>query len=282
MAFGNRSQASFVRLSQAKEAPNTITWGRYNRRALIRLPIIATDENGRSVSPETIEFRLPDGTAHPYLLLAGIAQAMTAGRSIEHLDALIEKTSAQTLHSPYAIAVPRTFPEVVKGSASIARCWKRAACSRGTSSTACSRRWDTSSARLPWPVAVDGRRADCSRSAAEPARVQLRPAIAQEEPPRVGVRGLVEIEIRVENRFDALRRARQHASIRPAHERFACERHVLFDADAVAERREIPVLERGDAHLGLVQPLRPFSTEPACGTTTRSAPASASARMNSG
>jgi glutamine synthetase len=115
MAFGNRSQASFVRLSQAKEAPNTITWGRYNRKALIRIPIVATDENGRSVSPETIEFRLPDGTAHPHLLLAGIAQAMAAGRSIDHLDALIEKTSAQTLHSPYAIAVPRTFPEVGEG-----------------------------------------------------------------------------------------------------------------------------------------------------------------------
>jgi glutamine synthetase len=112
MAFGNRSQASFVRLSQAKEAPSTITWGCYDRKALIRLPIVATDEHGRSVNPETIEFRLPDGTAHPHLLLAGIAQAMAAGRAIEHLDVLIEQTSAQVLHSPYAIAVPRTFPEV--------------------------------------------------------------------------------------------------------------------------------------------------------------------------
>lgn len=112
MAFGNRSPNSFLRLSQAKEAPNTVTWGRYNRKALIRLPIVATDEGGRSVSPETIEFRLPDGTAHPHLLLAAIAQAMTASKSLEHLDALIEKTSAQTLHSPYAIPVPRSFPEV--------------------------------------------------------------------------------------------------------------------------------------------------------------------------
>ena len=112
MAFGNRSPNSFVRLSQAKEAPNTITWGRYNRKVLIRLPIVATDAEGRSVSPETIEFRLPDGTAHPHLLLAGIAQAVTAAHSLEHLDALIEKTSAQTLHSPYAIAVPRSFAEV--------------------------------------------------------------------------------------------------------------------------------------------------------------------------
>ncbi|MBE3098138.1 MAG: glutamine synthetase beta-grasp domain-containing protein [Planctomycetes bacterium] len=115
MAFGNRSQSSFVRLAQAKEAPNTITWGRYNRKALIRLPIVAQDKDGRSVSPETIEFRLPDGTAHPHLLLAAIAQVMTAGRSLEHLDALIEKTSAQTLHSPYAIAVPRSFAEVGEG-----------------------------------------------------------------------------------------------------------------------------------------------------------------------
>jgi glutamine synthetase len=115
MAFGNRSVNSFVRLSQAKEAPNTVTWGRYNRRALIRLPIVATDADGRSVYAETIEFRLPDGTAHPHLLLATIAQVMTAGRSLEHLDVLIEKTAAQTLHSPYAIAVPRTFGEIADG-----------------------------------------------------------------------------------------------------------------------------------------------------------------------
>lgn len=114
MAFGNRSPNSFVRLSQAREAPNTITWGRYNRKVLIRLPVVATDAEGRSVSPETVEFRLPDGTAHPHLLLAGIAQAMTAGRSLDHLDALVEKTSAQTLHSPYAIAVPRSFTEVAE------------------------------------------------------------------------------------------------------------------------------------------------------------------------
>ncbi len=115
MAFGNRSVNSFVRLSQAKEAPNTVTWGRYNRRALIRLPIVATDARGRSVYAETIEFRLPDGSAHPHLLLAAIAQVMTAGRSLEHLDVLVEKTAAQTLHSPYAIAVPRTFGEIADG-----------------------------------------------------------------------------------------------------------------------------------------------------------------------
>lgn len=115
MAFGNRTANSFVRLTQAKEAPSTVTWGRYNRRALIRLPIVATDEEGRSVSPETVEFRLPDGSAHPHLLLAGIAQAMVAARAFDHLDSLLERTCSQTLHAPFALPVPRTFADVADG-----------------------------------------------------------------------------------------------------------------------------------------------------------------------
>ncbi len=115
MAFGNRTPNSFVRLTQAKEAPSTVTWGRYNRKALIRLPIVATDEEGRSVSAETVEFRLPDGSAHPHLLLAGIAQAMVAARDFDDLDSLLEKTCSQTLQAPFAIPVPRTFREVADG-----------------------------------------------------------------------------------------------------------------------------------------------------------------------
>jgi glutamine synthetase len=112
MAFGNRVPNSFVRLAQAKEAPSTVTWGRYNRKALIRLPIVAADEQGRSVSPETVEFRLADGSAHPHMLLAGIAQVMVAGRSFDGLDAMLEKTCAQTLQAPYALPVPRSFAEI--------------------------------------------------------------------------------------------------------------------------------------------------------------------------
>lgn len=114
MAFGNRAPSSFVRLAQAKEAPNTVTWGRFNRKALVRLPIVATDRAGKSVTPETVEFRLPDGSAHAHLLLAAIAQTMVAGQSIENLDAVLERTSATTLHSPYALGVPRTITEVVQ------------------------------------------------------------------------------------------------------------------------------------------------------------------------
>lgn len=94
MAFGNREPSSFVRLSQAKEAPSVVTWGRYNRKALVRLPIVARDENGRLVGPETVEFRLPDGSAHPHLLLAGVAQAAAEGARVGDLEALLRETRA--------------------------------------------------------------------------------------------------------------------------------------------------------------------------------------------
>lgn len=94
MAFGNRSDSSFLRLSQAKEAPRSISWGEYDRSALIRLPMVATRPDGRPVAPPTIEFRLPDGSAHPYLLLAGVAQAMVQGRSEPDIDVVLEESSA--------------------------------------------------------------------------------------------------------------------------------------------------------------------------------------------
>jgi glutamine synthetase len=116
MAFGNRSLNSFLRLSQAKEAPNNVTWGQFNRKALVRLPIVATDERGRAVVPETIEFRLPDGSAHPHLVLAVVAQAMLAGRDAGDLDGIIERTRAKPGETgacpPNGFSVPKSFQEV--------------------------------------------------------------------------------------------------------------------------------------------------------------------------
>jgi len=113
MAFGNRSRDSFVRLSQGKEAPSAVTWGRYNRKALIRIPIIPTDETGRPTAPGTIEFRLPDGSAHPHLLLAGIAQTFVAGHGMADLDARLART-AVTAQGAAATEnrVPLTFLEI--------------------------------------------------------------------------------------------------------------------------------------------------------------------------
>jgi glutamine synthetase len=117
MAFGNRSSNSFIRLSQAKEAPNTVTWGRFNRKALIRLPLVATDEAGRPVHPETVEFRLPDGTAHPHLLLAGVGQAMRKGKTAGNLASLLERTAAEEQEHPSGFSVPKSFAEVARALA---------------------------------------------------------------------------------------------------------------------------------------------------------------------
>jgi len=113
MAFGNRSRDSFVRLSQGKEAPSMVTWGRYNRRALVRIPIIPTDQDGRPTSPGTIEFRLPDGSAHPHLLLAGIAQAFVEGHGATDLDERLERTAVTAQGQPASDnRVPLTFGEI--------------------------------------------------------------------------------------------------------------------------------------------------------------------------
>jgi glutamine synthetase len=94
MAFGNRTESSFVRLGQALEAPRGVVWGDSDRSALVRLPFVPRDAEGRPALPETVEFRLPDGSAHTHLLLAGVAQAMCEGRATPDLDRWIEATAA--------------------------------------------------------------------------------------------------------------------------------------------------------------------------------------------
>ncbi|MBS1261105.1 MAG: Glutamine synthetase [Calditrichaeota bacterium] len=113
MAFGNRDASSFIRLTQGKEAPSAVSWGKFNRRALIRLPMVATDAEGRPVSPPTIEFRLPDGSAHPHLLLAGVAQAFVAGGATEELDSFLARASLDESGGGDGVGrVPRTPREV--------------------------------------------------------------------------------------------------------------------------------------------------------------------------
>ena len=114
MAFGNRAPGSLTRLTQAKEAPNRITWGEYDRSALIRLPAQARDPSGRPVTPPTVEFRLPDGSVFPHLLLAGTALAALKGAGTENLDDLLDATSAGTVKEGRgsATSVPSSFGEV--------------------------------------------------------------------------------------------------------------------------------------------------------------------------
>jgi glutamine synthetase len=114
MAFGNREDGSFARLRQGKEAPTAVTWGEFDRRGLVRLPLTTRDADGRAVSTPTIEFRLPDGSAHPHLLLAGVAQAAVLGSATDDLDALLASSEASVarVQPGSAAAVPRTRAQV--------------------------------------------------------------------------------------------------------------------------------------------------------------------------
>ena len=112
MAFGNRVPGSFVRLKQAKEAPSVATWGAFDRSALVRLPILARTASGRQTSPTTIEFRLPDGSAHPHLLLAGIAQAMAGAPAPRDAEELLARTAAGGEEA--APALPTSFGEIAR------------------------------------------------------------------------------------------------------------------------------------------------------------------------
>jgi glutamine synthetase len=112
MAFGNRSADSFVRLGQGREAPTTLTWGHYDRRALVRIPVVPIDEHGRSTSPPTIEFRLPDGSAHPHLLLAAVAQAFVAGHAMTDANGALERAAVAAEGKASGTRVPMTFVEI--------------------------------------------------------------------------------------------------------------------------------------------------------------------------
>ncbi|MEK6254854.1 MAG: hypothetical protein N2B05_09185, partial [Gemmatimonadales bacterium] len=60
------------------------------------------------------EFRLPDGSVFPHLLLAGAALAMIKGAETEGLDELLRATSASAVKegTGRATSVPWSFREV--------------------------------------------------------------------------------------------------------------------------------------------------------------------------
>jgi glutamine synthetase len=92
-AFGNTVPSAYLRLVPGQEAPTGVCWSESNRCALIRVPLgwqnvnnMAMRENPAQEEPfaagedlQTVEFRVPDGSADVYMLLAGFCVALEKG-----------------------------------------------------------------------------------------------------------------------------------------------------------------------------------------------------------
>ncbi len=92
-AFGNTIPTSYLRLVPHQEAPTMICWGDANRSVLVRVPLgwVAETSMIKDANPQdnsevpyipgkqTVEFRVPDGSADLYLLVAGIIVAAKEG-----------------------------------------------------------------------------------------------------------------------------------------------------------------------------------------------------------
>lgn len=99
-AFGNTIPTSYLRLVPHQEAPTMVCWGDSNRSVLVRVPLgwIAKTNMIKDVNPQergevpyipgkqTVEFRVPDGSADLYHLMAGLILA--AGEGIQDKKAL--------------------------------------------------------------------------------------------------------------------------------------------------------------------------------------------------
>ena len=109
-AFGNTVPTSYLRFTDGDESPEGISWGEKDRTGLVRVPLawggdvlpgMVAHANPGSTEPvpdpaphpQTVEFRLGDGSADVHLLLAGMAVAARRGLTDEGSLDLAERLS---------------------------------------------------------------------------------------------------------------------------------------------------------------------------------------------
>ncbi len=106
-AFGNTVPSAYLRLVAQQEAPTLICWSEGNRSALVRVPLgwqnvgdLSKKANPAQITDfvrggerQTVEFRVPDGSADVYLLLSALCVAIKTGLTMK--DGL---KAAQALH----------------------------------------------------------------------------------------------------------------------------------------------------------------------------------------
>src|SRR3972149_8089293 len=88
---------SYKRLVPGYEAPTYITWGRTNRSALIRVPMVSP---GKSIEATRAEVRCPDPSSNTYLAFAvmiaagldGVEKGLQLGDPVE--ESLFEMGAA--------------------------------------------------------------------------------------------------------------------------------------------------------------------------------------------
>lgn len=114
-AFGNTIPTSYLRLVPHQEAPTYVCWGDRNRSVLVRVPLgwVGAEDMIKSVNPnqpadnrdfsskQTFEFRVPDGSADIYMLMAGLIVAGQHG--LEKEDSLAK---AEELYANVDIFAP--------------------------------------------------------------------------------------------------------------------------------------------------------------------------------
>ena len=106
---------SYKRLVPGYEAPTYITWGRTNRSALIRVPMISP---GKSIEGTRAEVRCPDPSSNTYLAFAamvaagldGVEKGMTLAAPVE--ESLFEMDAA-TIASKAIRELPGTLGEAL-------------------------------------------------------------------------------------------------------------------------------------------------------------------------
>lgn len=96
-AFGNTVPTSYLRLVPHQEAPTNVCWGDRNRSVVVRVPLGWTGANHMTQdanpadktltadrpSKQTYEYRVGDGSANMYLLVAGLITASLHGINME-------------------------------------------------------------------------------------------------------------------------------------------------------------------------------------------------------
>jgi len=103
-AFGNTIPTSYLRLVPNQEAPTYVCWGDRNRSVLVRVPLgwLGKTDMLKDANPceptvnipvgdsQTVEFRVPDGSADIYNLLAGLVVAAAHGLAMKGATSLAD------------------------------------------------------------------------------------------------------------------------------------------------------------------------------------------------